>query len=148
SRFSGAPCGVPSGAGAVGLEYRPKRADRHPLGHEQCSRNSQTPGRVGRARARRDTAEIERSVAAFARPPNGGLLVAASGRASLHRARIITLAARPKLPTVYFERSFVAAGGLVSYGPDQIALYRRAPGYADRTLKGEKPAALPVQAPT
>jgi len=95
-----------------------------------------------------DTAEIERSVAAFARFPNGGLIVAASGAAYLHRDLIITLAARHKLPAVYFQSSFVTAGGLVSYGPDQIALYRQAAGYADRILKGERPADLPVQAPT
>ena len=95
-----------------------------------------------------DTAEIERSVAAFARFPNGGLIVAASGAAYLHRDLIITLAARHKLPAVYFESSFVTAGGLVSYGPDQIALYRQAASYADRILKGEKPADLPVQTPT
>jgi putative ABC transport system substrate-binding protein len=95
-----------------------------------------------------DTADIERSVAAFARPPNGGLIVAASGPAYLYRDLIITLAARHKLPAVYFERSFVTAGGLISYGPDYVAQYRQAAGYADRILKGEKPADLPVQAPT
>ena len=95
-----------------------------------------------------DTAEIERSVAAFARFPNGGLIVAASGAAYLYRDLIITLAARHKLPAVYFERSFVTAGGLISYGPDYVAQYRQAAGYADRILKGEKPADLPVQAPT
>jgi len=95
-----------------------------------------------------DTADIERSVAAFARPPNGGLIVAASGPAYLHRDLIITLAARHKLPAVYFERSFVTAGGLISYGPNYVDQYRRAAGYVDRILKGEKPADLPVQAPT
>ena len=79
---------------------------------------------------------------------NGGLIVTASGSASLHRDLIVTLAARHKLPAVYFERLFVAAGGLISYGPDQIDQYRRAAGYVDRILKGEKPADLPVQAPT
>ena len=72
----------------------------------------------------------------------------ASGGAAVHRNLIFTLAARHKLPAVYYERSFVAAGGLVSYGPDFIDQYRRAAGYVDRILKGEKPADLPVQAPT
>jgi len=74
--------------------------------------------------------------------------VTAGGRALLHRDLIITLAARHKLPTVYFDRSFVVAGGLLSYGPDRTDLYRRAAGYVDRILKGEKPADMPVQAPT
>ena len=96
----------------------------------------------------RDAGEIERAVAAFARSPNGGLIVTASALAMLHRDLIITLAARHKLPAVYYERFFVAAGGLISYGPDLIDQYRRAAGYVDRILKGEKPADLPVQAPT
>jgi ABC-type uncharacterized transport system substrate-binding protein len=96
----------------------------------------------------RDAPEIERAVAAFARASNGGLIVAAGGRAQRNRDLIITLAARHKLPAVYFERSFVAAGGLISYGPDYVDQYRRAAGYVDRVLKGEKPADLPVQAPT
>jgi putative ABC transport system substrate-binding protein len=96
----------------------------------------------------RDASEIERALTAFARSPNGGLIVTASGPSVLHRDLIITLAAWHKLPAVYFERSFVAAGGLISYGPDQIDQYRRAAGYVDRILKGEKPADLPVQAPT
>jgi putative ABC transport system substrate-binding protein len=96
----------------------------------------------------RDAAEIERAVAAFARVPNGGLIVAAGGRTLLHRELIIALAARHKLPAVYSNRSFVAAGGLVSYGPDFVHQYRQASGYVDRILKGEKPADLPVQAPT
>ena len=96
----------------------------------------------------RDAGEIERAIAAFARSPNGGLIVTASAVASVHRDLIVTLAARHKLPAVYFERSFVAAGGLISYGPDFIDQYRRAAGYVDRILKGEKPADLPVQAPT
>jgi putative ABC transport system substrate-binding protein len=95
----------------------------------------------------RDAPEIERAVAAFARAANGGLIVAAGGAAALHRNLIITLAARHKLPAVYFERSFVATGGLISYGPDYIDQYQRAAGYVDRILKGEKPADLPVQAP-
>ena len=98
--------------------------------------------------SKRDAGEIERAVTAFARSPNGGLIVTAGGPALIHRDLIITLAARHKLPAVYFDRSFVAAGGLMSYGPDRIDLYRRAAGYVDRILKGEKPADMPVQAPT
>jgi putative ABC transport system substrate-binding protein len=96
----------------------------------------------------RDASEIERAVDAFARSANGGLIVTAGAGQALHRDMIITLAARHKLPAVYFERSFVAAGGLICYGPDPIDQYRRAAGYVDRILKGEKPADLPVQAPT
>ena len=96
----------------------------------------------------RDAGEIERAVAAFARSPNGGVIVAAGAGAALHRNLIITLAARHKLPAVYWERFFVAAGGLISYGADLIDNYRRAAGYVDRILKGEKPADLPVQNPT
>jgi putative ABC transport system substrate-binding protein len=96
----------------------------------------------------RDASEIERAVAAFARSSNGGLVVTAGGAAALHRVLIIALAARHKLPAVYSERSFVAAGGLISYGPDYIDQYRRAAGYVDRILRGEKPADLPVQTPT
>ena len=96
----------------------------------------------------RDAGEIERAVTAFARSPNGGLIVTASALACVHRDLIITLAARHKLPAVYSERFFVAAGGLISYGPDLVDQYRRAAGYVDRILKGEKPADLPVQAPT
>ena len=96
----------------------------------------------------RDAGEIERAVAAFARSPNGGVIVAAGAGAALHRNLIITLAARHKLPAVYSERSFVAAGGLISYGTDYIDQYRKAAGYVDRILKGETPADLPVQAPT
>ena len=96
----------------------------------------------------RDAGEIERAVAAFAHASNGGLILTASGLAYLHRDLIITLAARHKLPAVYFERSFVAAGGLISYGPDLVDPLQRAASYVDRILKGEKPADLPVQAPT
>jgi len=96
----------------------------------------------------RDPAEIERAVAAFARSANGGLIVTASALASVHHDLIITLAAQHKLPAVYFERSLVAGGGLISYGPNFIDQYRRAAGYVDRILKGAKPADLPVQAPT
>ena len=96
----------------------------------------------------RDASEIERAVAVFAQPSNGGLIVTAGASATLHRELIITLAARHKLPAVYYERFFIAAGGLVSYGPDYVDQYRRAAGYVDRILKGDKPADLPVQAPT
>ena len=96
----------------------------------------------------RDPGEIERSVAAFGRASNSGLIVAPSAAAYLHRDLIIMLAARQRLPAMYFERHFVAAGGLVSYGPDFIDQYRATAGYVDRILKGEKPADLPVQAPT
>ena len=96
----------------------------------------------------RDAGEIERAVAAFARASNGGLIVPGSGPAVTHRDLIITLAARHKLPAVYSESHFIAAGGLVSYGADIIDRYRQAAGYVDRILKGEKPGDLPVQAPT
>jgi putative ABC transport system substrate-binding protein len=96
----------------------------------------------------RDAGEIERGVAAFARSPNGALIVTSSGLASLHSKLIVRLAARHKLPAIYWERSMVAAGGLMSYGPDFHDQYRRAAGYIHRILKGEKPAELPVQAPT
>ena len=96
----------------------------------------------------RDAGEIERALAAFGRASNSGLIVTASALATVHRNLIITLAARYKLPAVYSERTFVTAGGLISYGPDLVDQYRRAAGYVDRILKGEKPADLPVQAPT
>jgi ABC-type uncharacterized transport system substrate-binding protein len=95
----------------------------------------------------RDAGEIERAVAAFARSPNGGLIVTEGAPASLHRDLIIALAAQHKLPAVYFDRYFVATGGLISYGPDYVDQYRRAAGYVDRILRGEKPSDLPVQAP-
>jgi putative ABC transport system substrate-binding protein len=95
-----------------------------------------------------DADDIERSITAFAQTPNGGLILTAGGPALVHRDLIISLAARYKLPAVYFERAFVTAGGLLSYGPDRIEMYRRAAGYVDRILKGEKPADMPVQAPT
>jgi hypothetical protein len=91
---------------------------------------------------------VARAVSAFARSPNGGLIVTAGAATVHHSNLIITLAARHKLPAVYNERSFAAAGGLVSYGPDFVDQYRRAAGYVDRILKGEKPADLPVQTPT
>ena len=98
--------------------------------------------------AQRDAGEIERAIAAFARGANGGLIVTATGVWILHHDLFISLAARHKLPAVYYERFFVAAGGLISYGPDRTDQYRRAAGYVDRILKGEKPADLPVEAPT
>jgi putative tryptophan/tyrosine transport system substrate-binding protein len=96
----------------------------------------------------RDAPEIERAVTAFAGSTNGGLIVIGSALTAVHRDLIITLAARHKLPTVYWDRFFVTGGGLISYGPDSIDPHRRAAGYVDRILKGEKPADLPVQAPT
>ena len=96
----------------------------------------------------RDPAEMERTVAAFAGSPNGGLIITANGAAVVHRSLIIAMAARHKLPTVYWQRHFVEAGGLVSYGDDGTDQYRRAAEYVDRILKGEKPSDLPVQAPT
>src|SRR5829696_7192338 len=96
----------------------------------------------------RNADDIERAVAAFASTGNSSLIVTAGAGTYLHRDLIVTLAARHKLPAVYPERFFVAAGGLVSYGPDQIDQYRLAAGYVDRILKGEKPADMPVLAPT
>jgi len=96
----------------------------------------------------RDVGEIERDIAAFARSSNGGLIVTASPQASRYRDLIVTLAARHRLPAVYPWRYYVGSGGLLSYGPDNLDQYRRAAGYVDRILKGEKPADLPVQAPT
>ena len=95
----------------------------------------------------RDAGEIERSVAAFARAPGGGLIVAGSNGALVHRDLIISLAAMHRLPAISYNRSFVGAGGLMSYGSDQLDQYRRAVAYVDRILKGEKPADLPVQVP-
>jgi len=95
-----------------------------------------------------DGAEIERDIDAFARSPDGGVIVTAAPRAILHRDLIVGLAARHRLPAVYATRSWVDAGGLLSYGPDILDQFRRAAGYVDRILKGEQPADLPVQAPT
>jgi putative ABC transport system substrate-binding protein len=92
--------------------------------------------------------DLERSIAAFARSPDGGLIVTGSGLAVRHRDLIVRLAVRHRLPAVYFDRQFVAAGGLMSYGPNLFDQYRRAAGYVDRILKGAKPADLPVQSPT
>jgi putative ABC transport system substrate-binding protein len=93
-----------------------------------------------------DPANIERGVAALAQAPNGGLVVAAGPGATRYRDVIISLAARYRVPAVYYERHFAAAGGLVAYGPDFVENYRSAAGYVDRILKGQKPADLPVQA--
>ena len=96
----------------------------------------------------RDAGEIEHAISTFARSPNGGLIVTGSPLAAVHRELIVMLAARHKLPAVYFRRTFVNDGGLISYGPDFLDQFRQAAGYVDRILKGEKPADLPVQAPT
>jgi ABC-type uncharacterized transport system substrate-binding protein len=96
----------------------------------------------------RDADEIERAITAFARSTNGGLIVAGAAAQRVHRDVIVKLAARHRLPAVYTDRVFVAAGGLIAYGPERVDLYRSAAGYVDRILKGEKPADLPVQAPT
>jgi len=96
----------------------------------------------------RDSGEIERSIAAFAQTSNGGLIVTGSPAATARRDLIVKLATRHRLPSVYSVRTFVAVGGLTSYGADFLDQFRRAAGYVDRILKGEKPADLPVQAPT
>jgi ABC-type uncharacterized transport system substrate-binding protein len=96
----------------------------------------------------RDAPEIERAIATFARQANTGMIVLSSAMAIFHRDLIIALAARHKLPAVYSARYFVTSGGLISYGPDTIEPHRSAAAYVDRILKGEKPADLPVQAPT
>src|SRR5215831_6757324 len=95
-----------------------------------------------------DAGEIERGVTAFARASNGGLIVTGNTLTMVHRELIITLAARHRLPAVYALRLFASDGGLIAYGPDSVDPHRRAAGYVDRILKGEKPAELPVQAPT
>jgi putative ABC transport system substrate-binding protein len=95
----------------------------------------------------REASEIERGIATFARQPNGGLVILGSPATLRHRDLIVTLAAKHKLPAIYTTRYFVTDGGLISYGPDRADIYRRAAGYVDRILKGEKPADLAVQAP-
>jgi len=95
----------------------------------------------------RDVDEIERDITAFARNSNGGMIVTGSPAATVHRKEIVALAARHRLPAVYWTRYFAIDGGLISYGPDLVDQFRRASGYVDRILKGEKPAGLPVQAP-
>ena len=96
----------------------------------------------------RDVGEIERTLAAFAQGANGGLIVTGSPRATANRDLIVAVAAKYRLPAVYSGRFYVAAGGLLSYGSDLLDSFRRAAGYVDRILKGEKPSDLPVQAPT
>jgi putative tryptophan/tyrosine transport system substrate-binding protein len=96
----------------------------------------------------RNAEEIEQSIGIFARSPNGGLIPVASAAAVRHRELILTLASRYRLPAIYWERFFVAAGGLMSYGADLVGQFRQAASYVDRILKGEKPADLPVKAPT
>ena len=95
-----------------------------------------------------DADEIERAVAAFAQAQNGGLIVTGSALTVRHRDLIISLAARHKLPAIYYDPYYVAAGGLVAYGVDNVDQFRRAAGYVDRILKGEKPADMPAQQPT
>src|SRR5262249_28930273 len=96
----------------------------------------------------RNPQETERTISAFAAGPNSGLIVIVGVTAAVQRQLLIALAARHRLPAVYFNRLFVQAGGLMSYGPNVIEQYRRTAGYVDRILKGEKPADLPVQSPT
>ena len=96
----------------------------------------------------RDAREIERAVASFARKPNGGLILTASAPSVTYRELIVALAAQHKLPAVYYRRSFVTGGGLISYGYDLVQQFRDTAGYVDRIIKGERPADLPVQAPT
>jgi putative ABC transport system substrate-binding protein len=96
----------------------------------------------------RDASAIESALAGFSRAGSGGLIVTGSPSSLVHRELIVALAARHKLPAVYFQRAFVTGGGLISYGPDVVDQFRRAAGYVDRILKGEKPADLPVQTPT
>ena len=96
----------------------------------------------------REPAQIERAIARFAQTPNGGMIVTASAIAAVHLDLIIAAAARYKLPAIYVQRAYAAAGGLISYGPHFADQFRRAAAYVDRILKGEKPADLPVQAPT
>ena len=96
----------------------------------------------------RDAGEIERGITSFARIPKSGLIVTGSALAAVHHELIVKLAAHHKLPAIYFQRFFLVAGGLLSYGPNYVDQHRLAAGYADRILKGERPADLPVQAPT
>jgi len=95
-----------------------------------------------------DARELERAISNFARSANGGLIVTSSGLAISHRDTIVMQAAKQKLPTVYYSRGFVSAGGLISYGSDRIDQFRSAAGYVDRILRGAKPADLPVQSPS
>ncbi len=129
-------------AGGDPGHWQPRRRAIAPSDPHRADRVRESPVNV------RDAGEIERAVAAFARSSNGGLIVTGSALANVHRETIITLAARHKLPAIYWLRFFVAAGGLISYGPDLIDQARRGASYVDRILRGEKPADLPVQAPT
>src|SRR5664280_387664 len=122
----------PSGAGQFGVIQALARS----LGVDVSPVNS------------RDAGEVERGINEFASKPNGGLIIAPNSFALVHRELIITLAERYKLPTIYPFRYFVSGGGLISYGPDTVDQYRRAAGYVDRILKGEKPADLPVEQST
>jgi putative ABC transport system substrate-binding protein len=124
-----------SGAAGIG-QWAVIQTAASPLGIELSTIGLESPG------------EIERAVSEFAQDSNSGLIVAVSARSQIHSELIVTLAARHRLPVAYPYRFFVASGGLISYGPDLIGQYRRAAGYIDRVLKGEKPADLPVQAPT
>jgi putative ABC transport system substrate-binding protein len=153
---------VEYGMGGKLLELLKELAPR--ITRTAVTRNPTTPGGIGLYAAiqtaspsfkveltpvdDRDTGEIERTLMAFAREPNGGLIVPASATATFHREMLISLAARYRLPTVYGQRVFVESGGLISYSPSYVDTYRRAAGYVDRILRGEKPADLPVQAPT
>jgi putative tryptophan/tyrosine transport system substrate-binding protein len=103
---------------------------------------------ISHVNAERDATEIEHAIMSFARFSNGGLIITASGVGYIHLNLIVKLAAQHRLPAIYYERAFVAAGGLISYGPDLVDQFRRAASYVDHILKGEKPADLPVQAPT
>ena len=122
----------------------------HPTGIGQCGAIQSVAPSLGVELSPvdvRDPGEIERAVTDFARGSNGGLIVMAGG-GIVHRELIIALATRHRLPAVYFNRTYVTGGGLISYGPEYLDQYRRAARYIDRILKGEKPADLPVQAPT
>jgi putative tryptophan/tyrosine transport system substrate-binding protein len=122
----------------------------HPAGNAQFSAiqtAAQPLGVEASPLNMRDASEMERSITAFARRANSGLIVTASTTATVHRDLIISLATRNKLPAVYSSRVFTARGGLISYGAEYVDQYRRAAGYVDRILKGEKPSDLPVQAP-
>src|SRR6516225_6002162 len=146
--------GDPVGAGFVDSLARPGgnvtgfMSTEYSMAAKWLELLKETAPSVTRVAILRDADQITQSIESFARAPNGGLIVAASGASLRHRDLIVKLAARYKLPTVYYERVFVTAGGLIAYGADFVDQYRRAAGYVDRILKGEKPADLPVQAPT
>src|SRR6516162_3341314 len=123
------------------------RATHHPSGGYSRPYRGRPDGPDG-CHPIRGAVEIERAVTAFARSGNGGLIVLSGNGSLAHRDLIIALAARERLPAVYSDRVFVAGGGLISYDTNRTEQYRRAAGYVDRILKGEKPADLPVQAPT